>query len=43
MMTNDITRQNSKCKLYEEKDKMVDHMIIGCYKVAQMEFKTIHD
>ena len=39
----DKTQQNSKCSLYGDKDKTINHIISECSKLAQKEYKTRHD
>ena len=34
---------NSKCRLSGERDKMANHIVNECNKLAQKEYKTIHD
>ena len=36
----DKTQHKSKCRLCEEKDKTENHIINGCSKQAQKEYKT---
>ena len=37
------TQQNSKCRLCSDRDEMINHIINECFKLAQKEYKTIHD
>ena len=39
----DKTQQNSKCRLYGDRDKTINHIISECSKLAQKEYKTRHD
>ena len=39
----DKTQQNSKCRLYGERDETINHTISECSKVAQKENKARHD
>ena len=39
----DETQQNSRCRLCGERDKMINHIINKCSKLAQKEYKTRHD
>ena len=39
----DNTQQNSICRLYGDRDKMIIHIISKCSKLAQKEYKTRHD
>ena len=36
-------QQNSKCRLCGERDEMVNHIVSECSKLAQKEYKTMHD
>ena len=36
-------QQNSKCRLYGDRDETMKHIISECSKLAQKEFKTRHD
>ena len=36
-------QQNSKCRLYRNKEKTVNHIINECRKLAQKEYKTRHN
>ena len=36
----DETQQNSKCTLYGDRDKTINHIISECSKLAQKEYKT---
>ena len=35
--------QNSRCRLCDDKDEMINHIISECSKLAQKEYKTRHD
>ena len=37
------TWQNSKCRLSDDRDETINHIISECYKLAQKEYKTRHD
>ena len=39
----DKTPQNSKCRLYGDRDKSINHIISECSKLAQKEYKVRHD
>ena len=39
----DKTQQNNKCRLSDDRDKMTNHLISECSKLAQKEYKTRHD
>ena len=39
----DKTRQNSKCRLCDDRDETINHIISECSKLAQKEYKTRHD
>ena len=39
----DKTQQNSKCRLCGDKDETINHIISGCSKMAQKEYKARHD
>ena len=36
----DNTQQNSRCRLWGERDKRINHIISECSKLAQKEYKT---
>ena len=36
-------QQNSKCRLCGDRDTNINHIIIGCSKLAQKKYKTRHD
>ena len=36
-------QQNSKCRLYADREETINHIISECSKLAQKENKTIHD
>ena len=37
------TQQNSKCRLCNDRDETINHIISECSKIAQKEYKTRHD
>ena len=39
----DKTQQNSKCRLCGDRDETINHIISGCCKLAQKEYKARHD
>ena len=39
----DKTQQNSKCRLYGDRDETINHILSECSKLAQKEYKTRHD
>ena len=39
----DKMQWNSECRLCDDRDKMINDMIIECNKFAQKEYKTRHD
>ena len=39
----DKTQQNSKCRLYGDRDETINHIISGCSKLAQKEYTARHD
>ena len=39
----DKTQQNSKCRLCGDRDETINHIISECSKLAQKEYKAIHD
>ena len=39
----DKTQQNSKCRLWGDRDETINHIISGCSKLAQKEYKSRHD
>ena len=39
----DKTQQNSKCRLCNDSDKTINHIISECSKLAQKEYKARHD
>ena len=39
----DKTQQNSKCRLCDDRDQTINHMISECSKLAQKEYKARHD
>ena len=36
-------QQNSRCRLCGDRDKMINHIISDCSKLAQREYKTRHN
>ena len=38
----DMTQQNSRCRLCDDRDEMINHMINECSKLTRNEFKTKH-
>ena len=39
----DKTQQNSKCRLCDDRDETINHIISECRKLAQKEYKVRHD
>ena len=39
----DKTQQNSKCRLYGDRDETINHIISECSKLAQKEYMARHD
>ena len=39
----DKTQQNSKCRLCDDRDETINHIMSECSKLAQKEYKTRHD
>ena len=39
----DKTQENSKCRLYGDRDETINHIISECSKLAQKEYKARHD
>ena len=39
----DKTQQNSKCRLCDDRDETINHIISQCSKLAQREYKARHD
>ena len=39
----DRTQQNSKCRLYGDRDETINHIISKCSKLAQKDYKARHD
>ena len=39
----DNVQQNSKCRLWRERDEMINHRVSKCSKLAQKEYKSRHD
>ena len=37
------TQQNSRFRLYDDRDEIINHMISECSKLTRREYKTIHD
>ena len=42
-MRIDKTQQNSKCRLCDDRNETINHIISECSKLAQKEYKTRHD
>ena len=42
-MSIDKTQQSSKCRLCGDRDETINHIISGCSKLAQKEYKAKHD
>ena len=42
-MRIDKMQQNSKCRLFGDRDETINHIISECSKLAQKEYKTRHD
>ena len=42
-MRIDKTQQNSKCRLYGDRDETINHIISECSKLAQKEYRTRHN
>ena len=40
---NNNRQYNSKCRLCGERDEMISHIMSECSKLAQKEYKTMHD
>ena len=38
-----MSQQNIKCRLCDERDETINHIISKCSKLAQNEYKTRHD
>ena len=36
-------QQNSRCRIYGDRDEAINHIISGCSKLAQKEYKTTDD
>ena len=36
-------QQNSKCRLFGDRDEAINHIISECSKLAQKEYKVRHD
>ena len=36
----DKTQQNSKCRIYGDRDERLNHLISGCSRLARKEYKT---
>ncbi len=43
MIIIDKTQQNSKYRLYGDRDETINHIISECSKLALKEYKTRHD
>ena len=39
----DKTQQNSKCRLWSERDETINHIISECSELTQREYKARHD
>ena len=39
----DKTQQNNKCRLCDDRDETLNHIISECSKLAQKEYKARHD
>ena len=39
----DETQQNSRCRLYGDRDETINYILSKCGKLAQKEYKTRHD
>ena len=39
----DKTQQNSKCRQCSDREEAINHIISGCSKLAQKEYKARHD
>ena len=39
----DKTQQNSQCRVCSDRDETINHIISGCSKSAQKEYKARHD
>ena len=39
----DKTQQNSKCRLFSNRDETINHMISECSKLIRKEYKARHD
>ena len=39
----DKTQQNSRCRLWGDRDETINHILNKCSKLAQKEYKTWHD
>ena len=42
-MKIDKTQQNNKCRLWDERDEVINHIMSKCSKVAQKEYKSRHE
>ena len=42
-MRIDKTQQNSKCRLWGDRDEIINHIISECIQLAQRKYKNIHD
>ena len=40
---NNKSQQNSTCRLRGDREETINHIISECSKLAQKEYKTIHD
>ena len=43
MLKQKKMQQNSKCRLFDDTDETINHIISECSKLAQKEYKTRHD
>ena len=39
----DKVTEDSKCRLCKEKDETIDHLISSCSKIAQADYKELHN
>ena len=37
------TQKDTQCRLYKKADESIDHVVSGCNKLAQKEYKRRHD
>ena len=38
-----MKKQNSRCRLCDDRDETINHIISDCGKLAQKEYETRHD